>query len=128
MLANQFSAMDKKQSNPDASASTEDRRLQIARAIAAKTFHSQKRQRSHENIAHETNNKRGGGAGGVRGVGTNEIIRNSKYQDLYSMEMEREFMTSYHFKTIIHEMQKMTRYSRVSTRSLVRTLRHGLKV
>jgi hypothetical protein len=95
--------------------------LQIARAIAARTFHSQKRQSSHEIIHDET--KRG-----VRGVGTNEIIRNSKYQDLYSMEMEREFMTSYHFKTIIQEMQKMTRYSRVSTRSLVRTLRHGLKV
>lgn len=94
------------------------RRLQIARALAAKTFKFDQKVKPQENILEKH----------VKGVGTHEIIRNSKYHHLYTMEIERLYTTTFHLKNVLIEMKKMTQYPTVSTKSLVRTLREGLKV
>jgi hypothetical protein len=112
-------SMEKSHSEKKSDDSTDDRRLQIARLIAAKTFQINKAKDVPQDKSNGKNR---------RGVGTNEIIRNSEYQNLYTMEIEREYMTSYHFTNIIQEMKKMSQYSTVSTKSLIRTLRNGLKV
>jgi hypothetical protein len=100
----------------------DDRRLQIARSIAMKTFNL-KKEKKVEKLSTE-----GDQLSHPRGVGTNEIIRNSKYQQLYTMEIERAYMTRFHFQNIISDMLKMSKYSTVSTKSFLRTLREGLKV
>jgi hypothetical protein len=116
---NQF-CLSRMKKDDDSSKQEEDRRLQIARAIAMKTFDIKKPKKVEHSIPTDRSHQ--------RGVGTSEIIRNSKYQQLYTMEIERAYMTCYHFQNVITEMVKMSRYSTVNTKSLIRTLREGLKV
>lgn len=98
-----------------------DRKLEIARALAAKIFAEKTPQKQIE-VDNST------GVKVVRGVGTGEIISNPQYGSVYSMEIERKYITRYHLHSIPIEMQKMSRHATVSVRSLVRTLRECLKV
>lgn len=100
-----------------------DRKLQIARALAAKAF-----ARHEEEISTENSTDNSPGQHIIRGPGTAEIIRNPDYRDVYSMSIERKFVTRYNLNRIVPEMTKMSEYSTVSVRSLVRTLRECLKV
>lgn len=98
-----------------------DRILEIARAIAAKTFaakSTEKKVTPTKEVADHI----------IRGPGTAEIIRNPDYDTVYSMNIERKYVTRYNLNRISSEMVKMAGHKTVSVKSLVRTLRECLKV
>jgi hypothetical protein len=98
-----------------------DRRLEIARAIAAKAFAAKEEEKTVTPTKDLPDHI-------IRGPGTAEIIRNPEYETVYSMNIERKYVTRYNLNRISSEMIKMSGHKTVSVRSLVRTLRECLKV
>ena len=99
-----------------------NRKLEIARALAAKAFTVKEVEKVDESKTDAYSKAI------VRGPGTAEIIRNSDYSDVYSMQLERKYVTRNNLNKISTEMTKMSKHKTVSLRSLVRTLRDCLKV
>lgn len=97
-----------------------NRKLEIAKLIAFKTFNIKNEHTSLPSITNEINK--------LKGVGTKEIIQNKKYEFIYTMNKEREYLTHYNLNKINNEMLKISKYNKVSVKSLINCLRDGLKV